>query len=64
MSTPDYSKYLKKSFELTKKNKWLWVFAALVGSGGGFSGGLNFSKLFKNNNRPDTDAFKNIPYKR
>ena len=62
MSTPDYSKYLKKSFELTKKNKWLWVFAALVGSGGGFSGGLNFSKLFKDNNKPDTDALKNIPF--
>lgn len=62
MSTPDYSKYIRNSFELVKKNRWLWVFAALLGSSGGFSGGSNFSKLFKDNSKPNTDALKNIPF--
>lgn len=35
--TPDYSKYIKTSFSIAKNNKWLWIFAALVGSGGDVS---------------------------
>lgn len=38
----DYSALLRRSWELTKKNKWLWVYGlvlAAFGGGGGSSGG-------------------------
>ena len=37
MKTPDYSKYIKTSFAIAKKNKWLWIFGALVGAGNNLS---------------------------
>jgi hypothetical protein len=48
MKTPDYSAYIKKSFELTKKYKWLWIYGALVGAGSGTSFNSNLSRTFNN----------------
>lgn len=65
MKTPDYSNYIKKSFELVKKNKWLWIFGALVGTGGGFSLNSVFD-TFKNLNpkeKTPPDILKAIPEK-
>lgn len=41
MASIDYGKIISRSIEITKKNKWLWVFglALAVFSGGGGSGG-------------------------
>lgn len=41
MTSPDYGAILKRSWELTWKNKWLWVYGlvlAAMGAGGNYSG--------------------------
>jgi len=51
MKTPDYTAYIKNSFSIVIKYKWLWIFGALAGSGSGFSLSRGFD--FFNNFYPD-----------
>ncbi len=39
MTYIDYGKILKRSWEITKKYKWLWVYGLLLAASGGSSGG-------------------------
>ena len=42
MTNIDYGKIISRSWEITKKNKWLWIYGlilAAAGGGGNFSGG-------------------------
>src|SRR3989344_4515034 len=48
MSSVDYSRILKRSWQLSWKNKWLWVYGlilAIFGGSGGSGGGAGFSSL-------------------
>ncbi len=46
----DYLKILKRAFEITIKNKYLWIFGILAG---GAAGGANFNFTLPGNNFPD-----------
>ena len=39
MGSIDYSKIIQRSWEITKKNKWLWVVGIVIAAFGGGSGG-------------------------
>ncbi|OGC92987.1 hypothetical protein A3D85_03320 [Candidatus Amesbacteria bacterium RIFCSPHIGHO2_02_FULL_47_9] len=62
MSSVDYSRILKRSWQLSWKNKWLWVYGlilAIFGGSGGSGGGAGFSSSdFKEliNSRPLPDT--------
>ncbi len=63
MTTPDYTKIIKASFELVKKNKWLWLFGALAGSTSGTNYN-SFRSVFENNpgkNETFYTGLNNIP---
>lgn len=65
MKTPNFSKYIKSSFKLTKKYKWLWIFGALVGGGGSTSSnsGYDFAKNLNIKDQDPTKLFKGVPEK-
>lgn len=57
MAQIDYGKIIRRSWEITKKYKWLWVYGLLLasagGGGGGGSGGRSSSKPTLPENLPD-----------
>lgn len=58
---PDFSSIISKSIEITKKQKWIWLYAVVLslfsgGTGSGFRGFANKSDL-----SPSSDSFKNLP---
>ncbi len=57
MTNIDYGKILKRSWELTKKYKWLWVYGLLLTASGGGSGGGGGGGSSSIKNIP-----KNLPY--
>jgi len=65
MKTPDFSKFIKISIEVIKKNKWLLIFGALAGSGGGlsFNSGSDISKYFTPKGQTEPDLIQSIPEK-
>ncbi len=54
MTDIDYGNILSRSFEITKKSKWLWIFglALAITTGGGFNSGGNLSGGSGNFNFP------------
>lgn len=61
----DYSAILRRSWELTKKNKWLWIYGlvlAVFGGGGGSGGGGSWSPD-KNTPSIPSNLPKNLPEK-
>ncbi len=51
MANINYGEILKKSWTITWKNKWLWLYGLIVGSSAGSAGfrySSDFSKFFKN----------------
>ncbi len=63
MKTPDYSSYIRASFNLVKRNKWLLIYGALAGAGGGVSLNSNFSRSLNNakTNQNPQDILKTLP---
>jgi len=63
MKTPNFSEYIKNSFEIVKKNKWLWIFGALVGTGGSFNSGSRISDMLDKNPGQGTqnNLLKDLP---
>ncbi len=41
----DYSGIIRKSFDTTKKYKWLWVYGAVLGAFASSGGGMNFNNI-------------------
>ena len=39
MSSIEYDKIISRSWQITKKNKWLWVVGIVIAAFGGGSGG-------------------------
>lgn len=59
MSSPDYSGILKKSWNTTFKNKWLWVYGLVLAIfAGGFGSGGSSGNL---GSAVNNDSFKNLP---
>lgn len=64
----DFSAIIRRSWELTRKNKWLWVYGLVIGtlaaSGGGGNNFSSFSKSFSPNSDGTTtqaiDNFRNL----
>lgn len=54
--SPDYSAIIKRSWEITKKYKWLWVYGFLVAAAGSSSGGNGGGS----SNR-SSDTIKDLP---
>lgn len=64
MTTPDYGKIIHRSWELTWKNKWLWVYGlvlAFMGSGGYSGGGGSGSSSSSSSSRSVQQIQNNVP---
>lgn len=50
MADIDYSEIISRSWQITRKSKWLWVYGLALGAGGYAGSNLNFNNLGKSFN--------------